>query len=64
MGANTFTGGSILLTAIMNRGCHLCLESYDYRIVKKYPHGLQLCGKCIDVLADLSSSVVSIFKHR
>ena len=57
MGANTFTGGSVLLTANMNRGCHLCLESYDYRIVKKYKHGLQLCGHCQDVLTELNSSV-------
>jgi len=43
----------------MNRGCHLCLEAYDYRIVKKYKHGLQLCGHCHDVLTKLSLPVES-----
>lgn len=63
MGANTVTRGSIFLTTTMNRGCHLCLESYDYRIVKKYKHGLQLCGHCQDVLAELSLPVESKVIH-
>jgi len=64
MGIDTFTRRGLLLTATMKRICSLCLQEVIYHNVKKYPHGLQLCGKCIDVLADLSSSVVSIFKHR
>jgi hypothetical protein len=64
MGVNTFTGGSLLSSATMKRVCSLCLQEYIYHNVKKYRHGLQLCVHCSDVLAELSSSPVSIFKHR
>jgi len=64
MGVNTFTGRCLLSTATMKRICSLCLQEVIYHNVKKYPHGLQLCGHCRDVLAELSSSVESIFKHR
>ena len=48
----------------MKRICSLCLQEVIYHKVKKYPHGLQLCCYCSDTLAELSSSVDSIFKHR
>jgi hypothetical protein len=43
----------------MKRGCHLCLNKYHYSMVKKYKHGLQLCGHCQDVLTELSLTVKS-----
>jgi hypothetical protein len=67
MGIDKDSGRSVLLTATMRRICSLCLQEYVYHNVKKYPHGLQLCGHCTDVLADMMcqcSSAVSIFKHR
>jgi len=63
MGVNTNARRCLLPTASMNRGCHLCLESYDYRIVKRYAHGLQLCGHCHDVLTKLSPTVESNLKQ-
>jgi len=36
---------------------------YNYRSVKKYPHGLQLCTKCQDVILDLSSSALSFLRR-
>jgi len=64
MGTNTFTGRSILLTTTMKRICSLCLQEVVYHNVKRYKHGLQLCGHCQDVIAQLSLPVESIFKHR
>jgi len=64
MGTNQIAGRRLFPTTTMKRICSLCLQEVNYQYVKKYPHGLQLCNKCSDVLADLSSSVVSIFKHR
>jgi len=64
MGVNTITGRSLFSPGTMKRICSLCLQEVIYHNVKKYPHGLQLCGNCNDVLAELSSSAVSIFKHR
>jgi hypothetical protein len=42
----------------MRRICSLCLQERHYAKVKKYPHKLQLCTKCQDVIADLSLTVV------
>jgi len=64
MGVNTFTRGSILLTTTMKRICSLCLQEIIYHNVKRYKHGLQLCGHCQDVISELSLPVVPIFKHR
>jgi len=36
----------------MKRICSLCLKEVPYKYVKKYPHGLQLCSKCIQVIND------------
>ncbi len=47
----------------MKRHCNLCLEYYDYTKVKKYPHKLQLCTKCQDVIADLSLTADSFVRH-
>jgi ribosomal protein L37AE/L43A len=41
----------------MKRVCSLCLQERHYALVKKYPHGLNLCTKCQDVIADLSYTV-------
>jgi len=48
----------------MKRICSLCLQEIVYHNVKRYKHGLQLCGHCQDVIAELSLPVESIFKHR
>jgi len=40
----------------MRRICSLCLQEVVYHQVKKYPHGLQLCTKCQDVILDLAES--------
>ena len=64
MGANTITRGSVFLTTTMKRICSLCLQEVIYHNVKRYKHGLQLCGHCQDVIAELSLPVESIFKHR
>jgi ribosomal protein L37AE/L43A len=48
----------------MKRICSLCLQEIVYHNVKRYKHGLQLCGHCQDVIAELSLPVVPIFKHR
>jgi hypothetical protein len=34
----------------MKRVCSLCLVERQYHIVKKYPHGLQLCDLCWEIL--------------
>jgi hypothetical protein len=47
----------------MKRHCNLCLEYYQYTKVKKYPHKLQLCAKCRDVIADLSLTPESFIRH-
>ena len=64
MGVNTITGRDLFPAATMKRHCSLCLGEQYYAIVKKYPHGLQLCVQCQDVIAELSLPVESIFKHR
>jgi len=64
MGVNTVTGRGLLSATTMKRRCSLCLNEYYYGMVKKYKHGLQLCGHCQDVIAELSLPVESIFKHR
>jgi hypothetical protein len=48
----------------MKRICSLCLDEYQYHIVKKFKHSLQLCAHCQEVIAELSLPVESIFKHR
>ncbi len=42
----------------MKRVCSLCLQEVIYHMVKKYPHGLQLCVKCQDVLLDITDLAV------
>ena len=64
MGTNQIARGRLFPTTTMKRICSLCLQEVIYHKVKKYPHGLQLCCYCSDTLAELSSSVDSIFKHR
>ena len=47
----------------MKRICSLCLQEVRYDKVKKYPHKLQLCTKCQDVIIDLSLTVKSFVRH-
>ena len=35
----------------MKRRCSLCLGNLPYALVKKYPHGLQVCIKCDDIVS-------------
>ena len=47
----------------MKRICSLCLDDYPYHKVKKYPHKLQLCVKCQDVMIDLGLTAQSLIRH-
>ena len=64
MGVNTIAGRGLLSPGTMKRICSLCFIEKNYVYVKKYTHGLQLCNKCQEVIAELSLPVESIFKHR
>jgi hypothetical protein len=47
----------------MKRICSLCLQERPYHLVKKYEHKLQLCGKCQDVLLDLTLTGHSLLRR-
>ena len=47
----------------MKRICSLCLQERPHYFVKKYEHKLQLCGKCQDVIIDLSLTAESFVRH-
>ncbi len=44
----------------MKRICMLCKVEKQYYKVKRYPHGLQLCNKCQDVMMDLAEEANAI----
>ena len=48
----------------MKRFCNLCNSDYVYHNVKMYRHGLQLCGKCQDVILDLAEEAITLQRYR
>jgi len=48
----------------MKRFCNLCNREYVYHKVKIYRHGLQLCGKCQDVILDLAEEAITLQRYR
>jgi len=47
----------------MKRICSLCLNEYPYSEVKRYPHYLQLCTQCQDVIIELSSTAETFLRR-
>ena len=48
----------------MRRICTLCRNEYHYHSVKRYPHGLQMCIKCQDVILDLAEEAITLQRYR
>ena len=48
----------------MKRICSLCMRERVYHTVKVYKHGLQLCGKCQDVVLDLAEEAITLQRYR
>ena len=48
----------------MRRICNLCNAEKLYHSVKRYPHGLQLCIKCQDVVLDLAEEAYTLQRYR
>ena len=48
----------------MRRTCSLCKAEKLYHSVKRYPHGLNLCIKCQDVVLDLAEEAITLQRYR
>ena len=48
----------------MRRICSLCRAEKHYHSVKRYPHRLQLCIKCQDVILDLAEEAITLQRYR